>query len=260
MPLVTHWPLSESFAGVNSIQANGSDDPGPSPSGDEAPAGIAGRLEIVADPTGVRGGVMRATLYETDLDTAGHKRSEIARGPDTEDEYWYSWWLMLDPDWGDLSYAMILMQMHDTPDGSDVIVKSPNAMLTLLNGHLRVLWPPGLPSETSETTRASASGVTPGVWYHCCLHVRWKQTAAGFREFFLNGVRVAGEYGVPTGYVDAVAPFLKLGVYDSLNAPAGWVMRRAYYSDVRVWQGPATHLEGMGMHATAPQSPWLALR
>lgn len=119
MPLVTHWPLSNTFAGVNSIQANGSDNPGPSPTGDQAPAGIAGRLEIVQDPTGTLGGVMRSTLYEADTLTASGRRSEIARSPDTKDEYWYSWWLMLDPAWGDLSQQMILMQMHDSPDGGD---------------------------------------------------------------------------------------------------------------------------------------------
>lgn len=250
MPLITNWPLTTDFLGVNSLQANGSDVPGPSPSGDQQPAGIPGRLDIVPDPTGARGGVMRAWLRESDAEVASGKRCEIAKSADEYDEYWYAWDLMLDPAWGSMGYNMILGQLHDTPSGE---TNAPSALLTIEGGNFGLRWPVGTPTPTTVTTRVGVVPAVPGRWYRFGFHVLWsKSGSAGFREWWCNGARYASEYSKPTNYDDPIGPFLKLGVYDSLNAPAGWVQKIAYYSDVRVWRGPATAYEGLGMHMTIP--------
>ena len=253
MPLATHWPLTESFRGIKSLHANGSDNPGPSPTGDQAPNGIEGRLEIVPDPTGVRGNVMRSTLYETDADTASHKRSEIAGYAETLSEYWHSWKMMLSPDWTDYKSPFILMQIHDTPDVDDGIVKTPNYLVCVIDGHFRVIVPgETLPAETNVFLRQSGYKIESGRWYDFCVHTNWATNVTGFREMFIDGIRVVYEFSLPTQYTDIIGPYLKLGVYDGLSASAGWVSRRAYYSDIRIWEGAATHRDGLNRDKANP--------
>jgi hypothetical protein len=143
MPLEFTWPMTTSFAGVPSLQANGSS----GLTGDASPSGVAGRLEIVPDPTGVRGNVMMSRLFETDAITASYLRSEIANDSSEFSEYWYSWKMMLGDDWGNFSEPFSLMQMHDTPDDGDP-VSAPTFILAILSGHIRGIIPDqDLPTE-----------------------------------------------------------------------------------------------------------------
>lgn len=247
MPLYASFPL-DSFADVPSLQANGTQT-----TGNASPAGVAGRLEIVADPLGQRGNVLRATLYETDAITAGYQRSEIAFSPDTIGEWWHSWWFMLDESWTDFDAPFIVQQIHDTPDGGDGN-KAPNFLTNILSGHLRVIVPEqALPTEGGNLRRGGCIGVQNQRWYHCCLHVIWSTTGTGLRELFVDGVPIHRENSIPTHYVDVVGPYLKLGVYDGLSATAGWVQRRAYFSGLRMWSGPATYQDGMAREPALPR-------
>lgn len=250
MPLLTSWPMTSSFAGVPSLQANGSS----GATGDAFPNGIDGRLEIVRDPTGVRGNVMRSRLYETDAVVSSYQRSEIANTADTFGEFWHSWKMMLGDDWTNLNEPFSLMQLHDTPDGGDP-VKAPNFLLTLLTGHLRGIVPDQtLPTEGTVFRRVGSVGAQLLRWYDCCVHVNWtKSGTAGFREFFIDGVPVWREVNVVTSYDDVAAPFLKLGVYNGLSANAGWTQRTAYYSDIRIWSGSATYEQGLNRQIAQPR-------
>ena len=247
MPLHASFPL-DSFAGVPSLQANGTQT-----TGNSSPAGVPGRLEIVDDPLGQRGRVMRATLFETDANTAGYQRSEIAFSPDSLGEWWHSWWFMLDETWTDLDTPFIVQQIHDTPDGGDG-QKGPNFLTNILTGHLRVIVPAEvLPTESGNLRRGGCIGVQNRRWYHCCLHVIWSTTGTGLRELFVDGVPIHRENSLPTQYVDVVGPYLKLGVYDGLSAAAGWTQRRAYFSGLRMWSGPATYQDGMAREPALPR-------
>ena len=247
MPLQTSWPMTSSFAGVPSLQANGTQTTGTS-----SPSGIDGRLEIVRDPTGVRGNVMRSTLYESDDNTAGYRRSEIAGPADSLAEYWYSWSMMIDPVWTDLENPFILAQIHDTPDGGDG-QKAPNFLLANLSGHLRCTVPEQtLPSEGGNLRRIGTAPLIPGRWFDCCLHAKWATGTGGMREFFVDGMPMFREINLPTQYTDVTGPYLKLGIYNGLSATAGWVMRRAYYSDVRIWSGDATYEQGLNRQIAQP--------
>lgn len=249
MPLTTHWPLNTSFAGVPSLQANGS----AGLSGDMSPSGVAGRLEIVRDPIGMRGNVMMSRLYEDDAYSGNGNRSEIADAPSLYDEYWYTWAMMLGDDWGDMSRQFSLMQLHDTPDGGDGL-KTPTFILGTLSGHLRGMVPDAtLPAENQVFVRVGSAGLQAMRWYTCCVHANWKTSGvAGFRELFIDGVPVFRQYNLVTNYTDVAAPFLKIGIYNGLLAPAGWGVRTAYYSDMRVWRGSATYEQGAGRPLVPP--------
>ena len=249
MPLLTSWPMTSSFAGVPSLQANGSS----GATGDASPSGIAGRLEIVQDPTGVRGNVMRSRLYETDaLAGTGH-RSEIANIPSLFDEYWYSFKFMLGDDWTSLNEPFSLAQLHDTPDGGDGL-KTPNMLFALLSGHFRCIVPGPLPAENQVFNRYGSVGADVGVWHDVCMHTIWKTSGvAGLRELFFDGVPIYREFNIVTSYADVQAPFFKMGVYDGLNANSGYFKRTAYYSDVRIWNGPATYEQGLNRQIAQPR-------
>lgn len=248
MPLETHWPMTKDFLGVPQIQANGSS----GTTGSTNPNGIAGRLEIVPDPTGVRGNVMMSRLYETDTPVASYQRSEIANSASQFSEYWYSWKMMLGNDWPTLNEPFSLMQLHDTPDGGDS-VKTPNFLVAVLSGHFRAIVPDTLPAENQVFNRRGSVGADLMRWHDFCVHINWtKSGTAGFRELFVDGVPIYREINVVTSYDDVVAPFLKLGVYDGLSAADGWAQRTAYFSEVRIWSGAATYEQGLNRLLSVP--------
>lgn len=250
MALEFTWPMTTSFAGVPSLQANGSS----GLTGDASPSGVAGRLEIVPDPTGVRGNVMMSRLFETDALAGNGHRSEIANIPSLFDEYWYSFKFMLGDDWTSLNEPFSLAQLHDTPDGGDGL-KTPNMLFALLSGHFRCIVPDPLPAENQVFNRYGSVGADVGVWHDVCMHTIWKTSGvAGLRELFFDGVPIYREFNIVTSYADVQAPFFKMGVYDGLNANSGYFKRTAYYSDIRVWSGTANHIDGMGRALAQPQN------
>lgn len=254
MPLETSWPMTTDFRGVPSLQANGST----GTDGDDSPEGIDGRLEIVPDPAGVYGSVMRATLYETDAEVGEGVRSEIAQRGSTHGatftEYWYCFKFKLSEDWPSLSEPFTIAQLHDTPDIDDVLVKTPNFIFCLKNGHFRCIVPGQLPTENQVFNYVGSVGADRGVWHDVCIHALWAKAApTGFRECFVDGIPIYREHGIYTSYDDAKGPFFKLGIYHGLNATAGWVMRRAYFSDVRIWSGAATYEQGLNRQIAQPR-------
>lgn len=215
-------------------------------------SGIDGRIEIVSDPNGQRGNVMRTTLYESDAEIVGGQRSEITGPNGGLSEYWYSWSMMIDPTWTDLESKFILAQIHDSPDDGDGS-KAPNFLAVVVSGHLRCAVPAQtLPSEGGNLRWVGTAPIVPGRWFDCCLHVNWATGSTGLREFFVNGTPMFREINIPTQYSDVDGPYLKLGIYNGLSASGGWVSRRAYYSDVRIWSGDATYEQGLNRLVAQP--------
>lgn len=195
---------------------------------------------------------MRSRLYEDDADSGNGNRSEIADIPSEYDEYWYSWKMMIGDDWPDLSLPFSLMQLHDTPDGGDGL-KTPTMMLASLSAHFRGIVPDPLPTENQIFNRVGSVGIERLRWYDMCIHANWKTSGvAGFRELFIDSVPIYRQFNIVTNYSDVAAPFLKLGVYNGLNSPAGWGVHTAYYSDIRVWRGPATYEQGLNRSMVPP--------
>lgn len=247
MPLLREIPLTQSFAGANSLQANGQ-----ILAASSNLAGISPQLSIARDPTGVRGMVMKAVLSDSDAITASGFRSELTSAPDSYEEYWYSWKFMLDPSWTNLTQQYTLMQMHDTPDGGDS-AKSPNLTVIVREGVIQ-LQTPGqvLPAEGQTLYgRRFLAAAQVGRWYDVCVHAKWSITAAGFREVFVDGVPMVRDLYTPTAYADAVGPYFKLGVYNT-NGSSTFAQRIGYFSDVRIWSGDATYEQGMGRSLAQP--------
>lgn len=239
MALLSLYPLSQSFADVTQLQANGTID-----TGDNLPSGIDGRLFITPDPIGERGNVLQATVYEVDDLTAGGRRSEIRAANDDRAEYWYTWdCLFSDEDWETTS-DFVVMQIHDSADGGDG-AKAPNFLLTAKSGELRVVVPSAtLPTEGTGLITMASARITLGKWMRLTLNISWQITAIGWRRFWVNGVQIFNQNQVPTTYDDVSGPYLKLGPYNYFSL-SSWTSRTMYLSNVQVWSGAANFVDGM---------------
>jgi hypothetical protein len=245
MPLLLDAPLT-SFAGATQLQANGVVD-----TPEALPTGIDGRLDIVLDPLGLQGMVMRATVYDTDADTAGsatglRKRAEVRYENQAFGEYWYSWKTLIMP--GDWQSAQPFTFAQHHTQSSDSVYQP--YWLCRQGTALRIDRAIGLP-DTPARQSNWIMGMPEGRWVDLCVHVRWSSGDAGYIEMFIDGVRQFFHV-VPTSYDEANAGYFKLGLYNGLQvATPGWGYLRAYYSQLRIWEGAATYLQGVGRELTA---------
>jgi hypothetical protein len=224
MAVVAEYPLN-TFAGVNTLQALGS-----IVAGNSAPAGIGNALSI-AD------GVMKSTITQSDPATATGIRAEITAPADAYAERWYTWEFMLAADFNPLLDPILLMQMHDTPDGGDGAKAIPFSLYYTQGGDLAIYVPAQtLPTEGNTSKIIPIDKAEKNRWYKACLHALWSTTATGLREFFLDGVPMLREFNLPTMYSDVTGPYFKCGVYDAThNARFGQVT--AYYRNVKIYSG-----------------------
>ncbi len=230
--IVTEYLLSESFSGVNQLQANGT-----VVSGNSSPSGVVGRLEII-------NGVMCATVNSGDMQTSLGHRSEIRAQNDVIGEFWYTWDMLIPTSW-ESDIAMSVMQIHDSPDGGDN-PRFPNFLLTVEDDSLVVLVPSAtLPTEGVNGTRVAVESLQKGQWLNFCLHVSWQTSTTGFRELFINKTPVYKQFGIATHYTDINGPYLKLGVYDYYHV-GSFLEKTAYFRNVRVWTGNDGYQQVMG--------------
>jgi len=232
MALIVDYPLISSLSGVNTVQAMGS-----VVSGDSIPSGIAGALYF-------ENGCLVATVRDSDPETALGLRSEITAPADPVGERWYCFDFMIPESW-DVTKPMSIMQIHDTPDGGDG-GKWPNFAVTVENGQIVCSVPNGaLPTEVGTGFKNGGIRLQNGKWYSGCLHVNWQTTAIGFREFFIDRVPLFRQFNVATHYVDAVGPYLKIGVYDFYHL-GGFGTQSARFRNVKVWSGNDGYQTVMG--------------
>lgn len=226
--MTTRYPL-DSFAGIFQMQANGVVT---TPA--ESPSGIPGRLEIVGDPLGQRGSVLRATVFDTDPLTSAGKRSEIRLDNMPNGEYWWQWNMMLDivPVTGQ---AMVISQVHKAD--SPVINGAEPWLMDLTRGHFQAKTPATAMLESYSANLGPSMPAELNRWYQMTLHMILEDSGpTGMREFFLNGVRVQRETAVITEYPNNQG-YLKLGVYDYAGT-GGFGQVRAYFSDLVLYTGP----------------------
>ena len=239
MPQMITHPL-DTFASIFQIQAAGLN-----VSGNDYPQGIPGYLDIVQDPLGQRGMVMRTTAHDTDADTSAGQRSEIRTSSQVVGEYWYRWKFMLPADWVS-DRLFTIMQIHETQDGGDAN-RYPNFELMAGIGEIYAYVPAAtLPTEDITGVRVGSFDLQREHWYDVCLHVNWQTNGTGFRELFVDSMPVFKQFGVATHYVDVTGPYLKLGVYDYYHG-TGWGQRTAYYSDAIVWSAGDSMAAVMGL-------------
>jgi hypothetical protein len=225
MTQTINYPLNTNFSGVNSLQANGVIG-----SGNNLLSGISDRLSIV-DKT------MKSAISQSDTTTAGAVRSEITAPAAAIGEFWYNFEFMLAEDFAPLLDPLILMQIHDTPDGGDGVKAVPFALYYTQVGDLAVYVPSAtLPTEGANSRIIPINKASNSRWYKGTLHVLWATTAVGFREFYLDGVRVFRETDVPTMYSDTTGPYFKVGLYDATgNNRFGEAS--AFYRNISIFSG-----------------------
>lgn len=195
-------------------------------------------------------GIMKATVTDSDAQTALGQRSEIRVPSSNRSEYWYSFEFMVPQDWDDAK-AMSIMQIHDSPDVGD-LSRFPNFLLTVEGSGIVVLCPiANLPVENANGVRLSYYPLVKGRWNFCVLHAFWQINTTGFREFFINNVPILRQFNLPTHYDDLNGPYLKLGTYDFYHS-GGFGTKTAYYRNIKIWSGNDGYTSIMGSPPRPP--------
>lgn len=198
MTLVYDYPLTSTFAGVNTLQADGTIN-----TGNNLPNGIGTRLII-------ENGVMKSTISQSDTVTALGIRSEITAPANTFAEWWYVFEFMLPEDFFPTNVPIMLMQIHDTPDEGDPARAVPFSFWYAQDNTLQTYIPAAtLPTEGVNSTLLNRINFNRGKWYKACLHANWKTDATGFIEFFINGIALFRRFNTPTAYSDVTGNYFK---------------------------------------------------
>lgn len=219
--------------------------------------GIPGWLDIVQDPLGQRGQVLRAAMNDYDPDTAGtaegvSKRAECNLPEVSFEEYWYAFKVLVMPgDWSALDFSIFQYHKQDAPNAAQPLG------ILVGNQALSVQVPiAGMMPSTYGSFSVDVIRVAPfayGVWHDVAFHALLSITATGFRELFLDGARVWRQAGVITAYDDASAGYGKIGVYNlRSNTTPGWGSVRAYFSDLSVRTGAESYATGLNQAMRPP--------
>ena len=223
MTVIFHYPLTENFLGVRSLQADGTN-----PTGDSSPAGNGPQISI-------EDGWAKFQMWETDAAFGGNIRAELT-GPDeiVPSLRLYRWesrfegW-PYDPD------DFIVMQMHANHTGiayaEDILIRCDGRQISL---NVPAIEPPA----TGMTTKAVAFvPITMGEVYKHALLVRWSTVGRGSILWIVNGIvrysapLIGTEYNYPTG------PYFKVGVYTGGSQIPGWGTRVQYVRNIIVTDG-----------------------
>lgn len=223
MTLLYNYPLTTTFAGVDSLQANGV-----SGTGDALPSGIGDSLSIA-------NGCMVAHLRDTDAQIGLGNRCEITAPVDAiGDERWYYYEWMVDG-W-QVGRQFSIQQIHDTPDGGDA-ARAPNFLMLYDGANLMAHLPQAqLPTESVNYNLIGAMPMAQGVWHSVMLHAKWSNAGAGLIDVYMDGYAVSRQINIGTAYTDVVGPYFKLGVYDYSHA-GGFGERIGYFRNVNIWSG-----------------------
>lgn len=232
MPLISSSPLSQSFAGVQTLQAHGS-----GPDATLYPYGIPGTFDL-------EDGAAKITVRDTDAGTFGERRAEMTFAETSPTgERWYKWEFMIPTDWN-FSAGMAIMQIHEDPD--DGAPATAVQFVLMLENNLLI---PNVPVNVLAPG-ASAYRLTPqpfefGRWYSMCLHANWQITAIGSWELFIDGIAAFRQYGIANAYNYIKGGYLKLGIYN-YRAAEGWGTKTIHIRNVNISSGNDGYQAVMG--------------
>jgi hypothetical protein len=224
MTQLLNLPLDVDFAGTY-LQANGIDG-----RGDNMVSGISDRLEIINR-------VARTTLYGADRQTNYGYRTEIVFGTfPNSGECWSSVDFMIDPLWTTNNVATI-GSWYPTPDaGEELLVKHVNIGLRLVDRDTLFVNVPAavLPAISNIGKTVAVTKLQQGRWYNITIRINLQTTAIGWREVYLDRVKIFGEYNVPTAYEDENGPYFKMGPRTLVQ---DYDMVRMWVRNARQWFG-----------------------
>lgn len=224
MTVVYQFPLTATFAGVRSLQANGTN-----PSGDDSPNGNGEQIRIFD-------GWARFKMWPSDAPFGGGIRAEMT-GPDetVPSARLYRWESRFGDDWVYDAESFVVMQMHSNHTGTSY------AEPILIRCDGRQIWmdvPAIEPPSTGLTSKSVGFvTITLGEIYKHALLVKWSKTGIGSILWIVNGVvrygapLIGTEYNYPTG------PYFKVGVYTGGTHTGAWTTRTQYVRNVIVTDG-----------------------
>lgn len=191
-------------------------------------------------------------------DSTGAYRSEIAAPQVARDTpYWITWESYLPSDFPFSSVTdfynagnLCLAQMHDSPDLENPITNLSNiALFTNNAGHIVAKVPTSASFADKSQTSYYDVYVGPelelGKWVKCALFVNFS-TTMGFIEVYYNNVPVCKVWRQRTDYSNALAPYLRLGVYD-FHHLEGFGRLTQYLRNVEVRDGVDGYDAATGM-------------
>jgi hypothetical protein len=199
----------------------------------------------------------RFTLRQSDPDVKGSKRAEvITRAALMGGEYWYAFSVFLPADWKGDQVPVTIAQWHAVPDvGFGEASSPPPLRLLVEEGQWAVvniwdskrlgstLWRPIAPD---GYVLQKVGAFEPGRWTDWVVHVRWSYESGGLLEVWKDRQLALRRDG-PNTYNDALAPYMKLGIYVprwTLQPPVSTVASHTiHFDEIRVAEGPATLLE-----------------
>jgi hypothetical protein len=244
MTQLFNFPLDVDFAGTY-LQANGMEGPG-----NTMLTGMSDRIEIVD-------GAARLTLYGTDAETNFGHRTEVSFPAfPNSGECWSSLDFMIDPLWTTNGVSG-LGSWYPTPDaGEQLLVKHVNIGLRIVDQETLFVAVPAttLPAVTSIGRIVAARKVEKGKWYNVTIRANLQTNATGWREVYLDRMKIFGEYNVPTAYEDANGPYFKVG---PRTLSQDYDMVRMWVRNVKQWTGNESFPAVMG---EVPVSPLRMLR
>jgi hypothetical protein len=239
MTKIADYALNTSFANTY-LQANGV-----SISGNSSPAGIDGRIEVVSNAA-------RLTVYGTDLETDFGHRSAVRFGTfPNSGECWSTVDFMIDPVWTTNGVATV-GSWYPSPDpGEESVIKHVNIGLRIVDRDTLFVNVPAivLPSVTSSGRTVVARKIEQGVWHNVTIRMNLSTTSTGWREVYLNRVKIYGEYNVPTAYSDANGPFYKMEVRTLVQ---DYDMVRMWVKNAKQWTGNESFTTTMGGVPVSP--------
>ncbi|PZR32154.1 heparin lyase I family protein, partial [Caulobacter segnis] len=174
-------------------------------------------------------------------DSTGKERSEIASYNKLSNDQYYtvSYKFMIEP--GDANTAdwLLMGQIHQTEDAVDKGVSPPFA-IQLVGERMQIV----VRSDPNAVTVANPAttviyedeaDIQRGAWYDMDIQVEFDPKGEGHVNVWRNNILIA-QYSGPLGYVDAIGPYWKNGIYRSA-APEQIAIN---YTDVEVATGAVT--------------------
>jgi hypothetical protein len=181
--------------------------------------GKPSQIQIV-DAPGRSGKAVKFSVNRNDPDAAGSKRAEIKLTPDPRNQdRWYSFDLMLPPDWqNDKDYTTVA-QWHEKPDfDKGENWRTPPLALRTINGNWSVInrWSPKPVNTGKEAIQKEINlgSFSKGVWTSWLFHVKWSHESDGILEVWKDGKLVIDQQGSNT-YNDESGNYFKTGIYKS---------------------------------------------
>lgn len=185
---------------------------------------------------------MRVSIYGSDGDiTFGGNRAEILGPFEPTGIRYYSAEVWI-PSGGGENWAgkISCMQIHDFPDASEGaggsgVVKFPPFECVINGGtQAEIYVPKNTPDETTSLYRMIGAEPFPvNRWVKYGFWCNWQTDSSAWVEAYIDGRVIASEWYRPFRYIDAVGPYLQVGLYDLFHFGFSGT-RMAYLRNVRI--------------------------